>query len=243
MALMRKDGEGARRIDGEGVYLREPELRDYQEWADLRDASRAHLTPWEPTWAQDETSRGSYRYKLRRYAEDARDDKAYALFYFREEDEALVGGVTLSNIRRGVAQMASLGYWAGEKFAKGLHDRRRPRCGAARLRRFGSASRRSRVPAGQPRFTPRAGKSRLHPRRRRARLPEDQRRVARSLAVRDCEIQRAERSSKSEKLPSSRGSRSENPGPRGSVSPPCGPWVPDWTRVRDDGCFIVFDLV
>jgi ribosomal-protein-alanine N-acetyltransferase len=122
MALMRKDGEGARRIDGEGVYLRQPELRDYQEWADLRDASRGYLTPWEPTWAQDETSRGSYRYKLRRYAEDARDDKAYALFIFREEDDALLGGVTLSNIRRGVAQMASLGYWAGEKFAK-------PSCG------------------------------------------------------------------------------------------------------------------
>jgi [ribosomal protein S5]-alanine N-acetyltransferase len=26
------------------------------------------------------------------------------------------GGVTLSNIRRGVAQMASLGYWAGKAF-------------------------------------------------------------------------------------------------------------------------------
>ena len=114
MALMRKDNEGARRIDGEGVYLRAPELRDYQDWADVRESSRAHLIPWEPTWAQDETSRGSFRYKLRRYTEDARDDRAYALFVFREEDDALVGGVTLSNIRRGVAQMASLGYWAGE---------------------------------------------------------------------------------------------------------------------------------
>ncbi len=117
MVLMRKDGEGSRRIDGEGVFLRAPELRDYQEWADLREGSRNFLTPWEPTWAQDETSRGSYRYKLRRYAEDARDDRAHALFVFREPDELLVGGVTLSNIRRGVAQMASLGYWAGEKFS------------------------------------------------------------------------------------------------------------------------------
>jgi ribosomal-protein-alanine N-acetyltransferase len=116
MALMRKDSEGSRRIDGEGVFLRAPELRDYQDWAELREASRAFLMPWEPTWAQDETSRGSYRYKLRRYAEDARDDKAYALFVFREDDEALVGGATLSNIRRGVAQMASLGYWIGEKY-------------------------------------------------------------------------------------------------------------------------------
>lgn len=117
MALMRKDNDGARRIDGEGVYLRAPEPRDYQDWADLRDASRIFLTPWEPTWAQDETSRGSYRYKLRRYVEDARDDKAHALFVFRESDDALLGGVTLSNIRRGVAQTGSLGYWAGEVYA------------------------------------------------------------------------------------------------------------------------------
>lgn len=117
MALMRKDSDGMRRIDGEGVYLRAPELRDYQDWADVREASRNFLTPWEPTWAQDETSRGSYRYKLRRYTEDARDDKAHALFVFRDDDDALVGGVTLSNIRRGVAQTASLGYWAAQMHA------------------------------------------------------------------------------------------------------------------------------
>lgn len=117
MALMRKDGEGLRRVDGEGVYLRAPELRDFQEWADVRDASRAYLTPWEPTWAVDETSRTAYRNRLRRYVEDARDDKAYALFLFRSEDDALVGGLTLSSVRRGVAHMASLGYWAGQMYA------------------------------------------------------------------------------------------------------------------------------
>ena len=117
MAIMRKDSEGARRIDGEAVYLRAPEARDYTEWSELREDSRGFLTPWEPTWAVDELSRGSFRYKLRRYAEDARDDKAYAFFVFREDDGALVGGVTLSNVRRGVAQAASLGYWAGERFA------------------------------------------------------------------------------------------------------------------------------
>jgi len=117
MALMRKDADGVRRVDGDGVYLRAPELRDYQEWAHVRESSRTFLTPWEPTWAIDETSRASFRYKLRRYAEDVRDDKAYALFTFREEDDALVGGLTLSNVRRGVAQSASLGYWAGQMFA------------------------------------------------------------------------------------------------------------------------------
>lgn len=114
---MRKDSDGARRIDGEGVYLRAPEPRDYQEWADVRGASRDFLTPWEPTWTQDELTRGSYRYKLRRYAEDARDDRAHALFVFREVDDAMLGGVTLSNIRRGITQSGSLGYWAGKMHA------------------------------------------------------------------------------------------------------------------------------
>jgi len=118
MAIMRRESEGGgRRLDGEGVYLRPPEIRDYAEWAELREESRGFLTPWEPTWAVDELSRGSFRYKLRRYAEDMRDDKAYALFVFREADAALVGGLTLSNVRRGVAQAASLGYWAGERYA------------------------------------------------------------------------------------------------------------------------------
>ena len=32
-------------------------------------------------------------------------------------DETLVGGLSLSNVRRGVAQTATLGYWAGEPYA------------------------------------------------------------------------------------------------------------------------------
>lgn len=117
MVLLRRDGEAMRRIDGEGVYLRAPEARDYTDWSDLREASRAFLTPWEPTWAADELSRGSFRYRLRRYAEDSRDDRAYAFFLFRDHDDALVGGLTLSNVRRGVSQSASLGYWAGARMA------------------------------------------------------------------------------------------------------------------------------
>ena len=43
---------------------------------------------------------------------------AYPLLVFRELDNALVGGITLSNIRRGVAQMGSVGYWCGRPFAR-----------------------------------------------------------------------------------------------------------------------------
>jgi ribosomal-protein-alanine N-acetyltransferase len=105
-------------IEGDGVYLRAPQMSDYSEWTTLREASRAFLTPWEPTWPGDDLSRSAFRRRLRRYAEDQRSDTSYAFFLFRKSDEALVGGLTLANIRRGVAQAGSLGYWIGEPFAR-----------------------------------------------------------------------------------------------------------------------------
>lgn len=105
-------------IEGDGVFLRAPQMSDYSEWTTLREASRAFLTPWEPTWPSDDLSRSAFRRRLRRYAEDQRADTSYAFFLFRKADEALVGGLTLANIRRGVAQAGSLGYWVGEPFAR-----------------------------------------------------------------------------------------------------------------------------
>jgi [ribosomal protein S5]-alanine N-acetyltransferase len=105
-------------VDGDGVYLRAPQMSDYSEWTTLREASRAFLTPWEPTWPSDDLSRSAFRRRLRRYAEDQRADTSYAFFLFRKADDALVGGLTLANIRRGVAQAGSLGYWIGEPFAR-----------------------------------------------------------------------------------------------------------------------------
>src|SRR3954469_18838371 len=105
-------------IEGDAVYLRAPQMADYAEWATLREASRAFLTPWEPTWPADDLSRSAYRRRLRRYSEDQRTDQSYAFFLFRKSDHALTGGLTLANIRRGVAQAGSLGYWTGEPFAR-----------------------------------------------------------------------------------------------------------------------------
>jgi len=105
-------------VEGAGVYLRAPQMSDYSEWTTLREASRAFLTPWEPTWPSDDLSRSAFRRRLRRYAEDQRADTSYAFFLFRKSDDALVGGLTLANIRRGVAQAGSLGYWIGEPLAR-----------------------------------------------------------------------------------------------------------------------------
>jgi ribosomal-protein-alanine N-acetyltransferase len=37
---------------------------------------------------------------------------------FRAEDDVLMGGCTLSNVRRGVTQCCALGYWIGERFSR-----------------------------------------------------------------------------------------------------------------------------
>jgi len=105
-------------IRGRGVYLRYPRVPDYAAWARLRDESREFLAPWEPSWATDELSKGAFRRRLKRYQHDARLDMAYAFFVFRGEDEALLGGCTLSNVRRGVVQCCALGYWVGERYAR-----------------------------------------------------------------------------------------------------------------------------
>ena len=105
-------------IPGVGVMLRMPQSADYAEWAAVREASRDFLVPWEPTWPDDDLTRGAFRRRLKRYAEDQRSDLAYAFLIFRSDDNALVGGLTLANIRRGVAQAGSIGYWTGVQFAR-----------------------------------------------------------------------------------------------------------------------------
>lgn len=105
-------------VSGHGVIIRAPQMSDFNEWAELREASRDFLTPWEPIWPPDDLTRTAFRARLRRYAEDQRSDQAYPFFVFRKDDNALLGGMTLANIRRGVAQSGSLGYWIGGPFKR-----------------------------------------------------------------------------------------------------------------------------
>ncbi len=105
-------------ITGEGVTLRPPQMSDYAEWAALRAASREFLTPWEPTWPADDLTRSAFRRRIRRYFEDQRSDQAYAFVLVRNADNRMVGGLTLANIRRGVAQAGSIGYWMGVQHAR-----------------------------------------------------------------------------------------------------------------------------
>jgi len=97
--------------------MRAPQLSDYSDWAELRAQSRDFLTPWEPAWTSSELTRSSFRRRLKCYTRDLREDLGYAFFLFDGEKEMLLGGLTLSNVRRGVTHACTLGYWIGASYA------------------------------------------------------------------------------------------------------------------------------
>lgn len=126
MALFRLGShvESAHLIRGDGVYLRPGQMRDFEQWSSLRERSRDFLTPWEPTWAPDDLTRLAFRRRIRRNNEEIARDETYPFFVFRAEDSLLLGGLTLGQIRRGVSQTGTIGYWMGAEHAgKGYMSR------------------------------------------------------------------------------------------------------------------------
>lgn len=104
-------------LRGDGVTLRPAISEDYVAWARLREQSRAFLTPWEPTWPEDDLTRAAFRRRLRRQAEEMARGESFAFLIFEATSEELLGGLTLGGIRRGVAQAATIGYWMGAPHA------------------------------------------------------------------------------------------------------------------------------
>jgi ribosomal-protein-alanine N-acetyltransferase len=103
--------------DGHAV-IRVPEMNDYEQWAALRAVSREFLTPWEPIWPANDLTRTAFRSRIRQYWRDIDEDAAYPYFIFDAQGQVLVGALTLSNVRRGVAQTGTLGYWIGLPHAR-----------------------------------------------------------------------------------------------------------------------------
>lgn len=99
------------------LILRAPLATDYAAWAVLRVESREFLTPWEPVWNDDDLTRTSFRLRVKRAAREIASDEAYSVFIIDARSEALLGGLTLGLVRRGVAQACTLGYWMGQRHA------------------------------------------------------------------------------------------------------------------------------
>lgn len=110
----------------EGLVLRAPVLADYDEWRAVRLESRKFLKPFEPRWTEVDLSQRVFRNRLRRGHKQSISGTEFTFFIYVADEGTLrlAGGVTLSNIRRRVAQQVNLGYWMGVNDAgKGVMGR------------------------------------------------------------------------------------------------------------------------
>ena len=107
-----------RKLSGKRVFLRPPKRRDALKWQKLRMASKSFLVPWEPAWDASSCSRRTYIRFFKNSNYLANMDRAYSFLIFNIEDKSLLGGVNVGNVRRGVSQSASLGYWIGKQYCK-----------------------------------------------------------------------------------------------------------------------------
>ncbi len=106
------------RIETERLTLRPPAHADFRDWSSLRRDSEGFLTRWEPTWANDHLSRKAFTNRVYWAQRSIGNGSALPLFLIRRDDNALLGAITLDNIRRGPAQAGTLGYWVGETHAR-----------------------------------------------------------------------------------------------------------------------------
>ena len=107
-----------KKLTGERVFLRPPKRRDALKWQKLRMSSKSFLVPWEPSWDASSCTRRAYLRYFKNSNYLANMDRAYSFLIFKIDDKALLGGINIGNVRRGVSQSASLGYWIGEKHSR-----------------------------------------------------------------------------------------------------------------------------
>ena len=106
------------RLETERLTLRPPTHSDFRAWVALRVASEDYLVPWEPRWAEDHLSRKAFTNRVYWSQRSINSGTAVPLFLERRADGALLGAITLDNIRRGPAQSGTLGYWTGQAYAR-----------------------------------------------------------------------------------------------------------------------------
>lgn len=115
--LFARRSRAATVLTTERLILRPPQMRDHAPWSNLRRESRAFLEPWEPSWSRDHLSARAFRNRVSWSERMIRQGEAWPLLLFRAKDDEIVGGLTLSNIRREPAEAGTLGYWIGAPHA------------------------------------------------------------------------------------------------------------------------------
>jgi ribosomal-protein-alanine N-acetyltransferase len=106
-------------IRNRNLLLRLPTMGDYDQWFNLRRSSKDFLRPFEPRWTEADLGRSVFAMRVKRAKQEAEEgtDYSFLIFDISKRSEILVGGVTLSNMRRRAAQFCSLGYWMGHQYA------------------------------------------------------------------------------------------------------------------------------
>jgi len=98
------------------LYIRLPKLSDYNQWSQIREESKSFLQPWEPSWSANHLSKYYYKELFKSYLLGIRNGNTYPFFIFNMKNE-LMGAIILTNLRRGVSQSGSIGYWIGQKYS------------------------------------------------------------------------------------------------------------------------------
>ena len=91
-------------------------MANYKKWKTIRESSKDFLTPWEPTWYTGEHSLKRYLKLLKIYSQKRKNHTQLSYFIFNGGNE-LLGGINVFNIKKGVSQSCTIGYWIGEAYS------------------------------------------------------------------------------------------------------------------------------
>ncbi|ROR90014.1 ribosomal-protein-alanine N-acetyltransferase [Nocardioides aurantiacus] len=103
-------------LESAGVRLRPITQADRHTWRRVRQANSAWLGPWDATApSRSQAQPRSFAAMVRTMRREARAGRQ--LPFVVELDGRFVGQLTVSNVLRGSAQLASVGYWVDEAYA------------------------------------------------------------------------------------------------------------------------------
>ncbi len=104
------------RLESHGVVVRPLRRSDADTWRQVRSRNQTWLQPWEATLPPGgEPATTSYAIVVRTLLRQAK--AGGCLPFVIEVDGRFVGQVTVSNVVRGSAQWASIGYWVAADVA------------------------------------------------------------------------------------------------------------------------------
>ncbi|MBL4810976.1 MAG: GNAT family N-acetyltransferase [Rhodobacteraceae bacterium] len=106
------------RLETARMTLRQPAHGDFQKWVAMRKGSADYLQPWEPKWTPTHLTRKAFTSRVHWAQRSIAQGTGLPLFLFRRSDDAILGAITLDNIRRGPAQAGTTGYWTGQPHAR-----------------------------------------------------------------------------------------------------------------------------